>query len=103
MGWKALETSIKALNSIMKGWGASFVTFGHLTAHVLDLCVRQATKHVNRFVREAAFNILETISDISTTGNFINNIYSLFLIHSILKFIFPVYYILYSLFVFILR
>jgi hypothetical protein len=67
VGWKALETSIKALRSIIKGWGSAFVSEGHLTSYVLDLCVRQSTKHVNRFVREAAYNMLETISDVSTT------------------------------------
>ncbi len=60
-GWKCLETSFRALDSIMKGYGTTFHSY--LDRDMLGL-ISSSLRHPNRFVREVCQFILGTICDI---------------------------------------
>jgi hypothetical protein len=65
-GWKALETSFKALQAIIVGCGAAFSP--HITDSLLALLYRSLT-HKNRFVRETGYFCLGSISSICDAAN----------------------------------
>lgn len=60
-GWKCLETSFRALDSIMKGYGADF--HANLDRDMLHL-ISKSLRHPNRFIREICQYILGTVCDI---------------------------------------
>lgn len=57
-GWKCLETSMKCLQAMIDGCGASFQIW--INQELLDLLF-QALKHTNRFVRETGFYVLGSL------------------------------------------
>ena len=65
MGWKALETSMRALQSLVKGYGPSFVRDGLLTRDLFELISRRALAHQNRYVREVGYDLCAAIAGAS--------------------------------------
>ena len=59
-GWKCLETSFRALDHIMKGYGEFFRPY--LDDHILKL-IFKSLKHPNRFIREVCQFILGTVCE----------------------------------------
>mmetsp|Transcript_14135 Transcript_14135/g.18330 ORF Transcript_14135/g.18330 Transcript_14135/m.18330 type:complete len:751 (-) Transcript_14135:151-2403(-) len=57
VGWKALETSLRGLQSLIGGYGAAFVSDGCLTSSLVDLVTLKCLKHENRYVREVGFDL----------------------------------------------
>lgn len=67
VGWKALESSFRALTGIIAGCGAAVLEGGSgdegpvLTEELLCDVVPRATKHINRFVRQAVYGLAQAI------------------------------------------
>lgn len=57
-GWKNLETSLKALQSMIEGCGTDFQPF--VDEELLSLVFRTLT-HTNRFVRETGFYVCSSL------------------------------------------
>uniref|UniRef100_T1JGS2 TOG domain-containing protein n=1 Tax=Strigamia maritima TaxID=126957 RepID=T1JGS2_STRMM len=57
-GWKFLETSMKALQSMVDGCGQQFEEF--VTQELIDL-IFESLSHANRFVRETGFGVLSSL------------------------------------------
>ena len=57
-GWKSLETSMKALQSVVEGCGLHF--FSYMNKELLCL-IFESLKHTNRFVRETAYYLCASI------------------------------------------
>jgi hypothetical protein len=66
VGWKALESSIKAIRGCIVGCGRAFVTEGLLTPQLREDIIPRAAAHVNRFVREAIMYLLDAVGDVGT-------------------------------------
>ncbi len=66
VGWKALESSIKAIRAVVVGCGNSFLSEGHLTEQLREDIIPRATCHINRFVREAVFFLCDAIINAAT-------------------------------------
>lgn len=64
VGWKALETSLKGLDKIVRGYGPEFVRHGYLTSELIAL-FDQVLDHENRFVREVGYQLVETMARIT--------------------------------------
>lgn len=57
-GWKHLETSMRCLQSVIKGCGKGFNE--NVTQNLLDL-IFQALNHTNRFVRETGYQLCASL------------------------------------------
>ena len=66
VGWKALESSIKAIRAVIVGCGHTFIAEGHLTEQLREDIIPRATCHVNRFVREAIFFLCDAVINAAT-------------------------------------
>jgi len=64
VGWKALETSLKGLDRLVRGFGPDFVSKGYLTKELIDL-FDQVLAHENRFVREVGYQLVETLARVT--------------------------------------
>lgn len=64
VGWKALESSIGALTGMIRGCGPAFVTEGHLDDDIRRNILPRASDHINRFVREAAYFLLNAVVEV---------------------------------------
>ncbi|CAM9405621.1 unnamed protein product [Chrysoparadoxa australica] len=67
-GWKALETSVLAMQQFVEAIGRPFVDNGtatKLSPELVHYIVSGATKHVNRHVREASLKLIASIIDVS--------------------------------------
>ncbi len=61
-GWRALETSLLALQAVVEGCGPELVRQGLLSSKDwLDKSVYAASAHPNRYVREAAMNMVRVL------------------------------------------
>lgn len=61
-GWRALETSLLALQAVVEGCGPELVRQGLLSStEWLDKAVYAAAAHPNRYVREAAMNMVRVL------------------------------------------
>lgn len=61
-GWRALETSLLALQAVVEGCGPELVRQGLLSpTEWLDKAVYAAAAHPNRYVREAAMNMVRVL------------------------------------------
>jgi hypothetical protein len=65
VGWRALESSIRAVRAPIAGCGREFITEGFFTEQLRDVIIPQAAAHPNRFVREAAMWLLCTIASVA--------------------------------------
>ena len=57
-GWKSLETSMRNLQNIIEGIGTHLYAFD--LSQVLDV-IEKAIAHLNRFVREIAYFVVNAI------------------------------------------
>lgn len=61
-GWRALETSLLALQAVVEGCGPELVRQGLLSSNDwLDKAVYAAAAHTNRYVREAAMKMVHVL------------------------------------------
>jgi len=67
-GWRSLETSMGALEAMMKGCGSAFTP--RISAEMLDL-LYECSKHTNRFVREYAYFALGNVFDVCDAPAFV--------------------------------
>ncbi|XP_077537903.1 uncharacterized protein LOC144150008 [Haemaphysalis longicornis] len=58
VGWRHLETSVKCLQAVIDGCGASFAQF--VDKALLDLICR-LVRHLSRFVRETTFGVIASL------------------------------------------
>ena len=75
VGWKALESSIKAMRACILGCGRAFITEGFLGPQVREDIIPRAASHVNRFVREAIMYLLEAVADVGTLGDLCEEVF----------------------------
>lgn len=69
VGWKALESSIRAMRAAVTGCGRQFITAGCLTAQLRDDVIPRAVVHVNRFVREAVFFLINAVVEAAAAND----------------------------------
>jgi len=68
IGWKALETSMRGLESLIRGYGEQgFFRDGHLNwndGFILNLISTRSLEHENRFVREVGFDLCSVVIEV---------------------------------------
>lgn len=70
-GWRSLETSMSALESMMQGCGAAFTP--RIDRAMLDL-LAECSRHTNRFVREYAYFALKNAFDVCSQDAFLESV-----------------------------
>lgn len=63
-GWSSLETSIIALTRILQGCGRQLLEQNLISDELLDLCINQSCKHVNRHIRQATCGFVNTLLEL---------------------------------------
>mmetsp|Transcript_21650 Transcript_21650/g.42521 ORF Transcript_21650/g.42521 Transcript_21650/m.42521 type:complete len:703 (-) Transcript_21650:103-2211(-) len=72
IGWKALETSMRGLEALIRGYGKSFVQDGHTDdrdGFLLSLVSDRALVHQNRYVREVGYDLCGVMVEAILAGN----------------------------------
>ena len=73
-GWKALETSLFAVNEMIKGCGMKFLSENYMNQTFIDLVMVQSVVHINRHVRAIGFEIITSIATVANEEYMANNI-----------------------------
>ncbi|KAF1744361.1 hypothetical protein MXB_5001 [Myxobolus squamalis] len=81
-GWKYLESSMKALQSLIKGCGITYVDL--ISLDDVDILI-ECSKHTNRFVRETSMYVFETLFEINVTPFLRNNNKIAYVIDSLIQ------------------
>ena len=66
VGWKALESSVRAIRAAVVGCGPAFVTGGMLTPQLRADIIPRGIEHINRFVRDATLNLCDALIHAAT-------------------------------------
>ncbi|GBG24156.1 Hypothetical Protein FCC1311_003742 [Hondaea fermentalgiana] len=72
IGWKALETSMRGLEALVRGYGEAFVRDGHTLdrdGFLLSLVSDRALVHQNRYVREVGYDLCGVLVEAILAGN----------------------------------
>mmetsp|Transcript_6677 Transcript_6677/g.11786 ORF Transcript_6677/g.11786 Transcript_6677/m.11786 type:complete len:700 (+) Transcript_6677:78-2177(+) len=67
IGWKALETSMRGLESLVRGYGETFARDGRLDwkdNYLMKLVSQRALTHENRYIREVGYDLCAELASV---------------------------------------